>query len=56
MGLLKFLVPFLGGAVLAAAVGLKMLMNKDEEEKPRIEVDAEFVEKTDDEEKNDTVG
>lgn len=52
MGFLKFLVPFLGGAVAAAAVGLSMQMKREDEEedKQRLEVDAEFVEKTDGEE------
>ena len=56
MGLLKFLVPFLGGAVAAAAVGLTMQKKREEEEKPELEVDVEFVEKTDDEENSDTIG
>lgn len=52
MGFLKFVIPFVGGALTAAAVGAAMQKKKDEEEKAEIEVDAEFVEKADDEENN----
>lgn len=50
MGFLKFLVPFLGGAIAAAAAGLAMQIKQDNEQAHTdIEVDAEFVEKTDEE-------
>ena len=48
MGFLKFVIPFIGGAITAAAVNLAMQI-KDEKEDIRteFEVDAEFVEKPD---------
>ena len=50
MGFLKFVIPFIGGAVTAAAVGVAMQIKDMKEEKTRnaIEVDVEFVERTDD--------
>ena len=48
MGFLKFLVPFLGGAVAAAAAGLAMQIKQENNEaQTDFEIDAEFVEKTD---------
>lgn len=47
MGFLKFLVPFLGGAIAAAAAGLAMQAKQENEEThTELEIDAEFVEKT----------
>lgn len=49
MGFLKFVIPFIGGAITAAAVGVAMQVKQEkEDDKPELEVDAEFVEKTDD--------
>ena len=55
MGVLKFVIPFIGGAITAAAVGVAMQIQDqieedkiDAEKKAELEVDAEFVEKTDD--------
>ena len=48
MGFLKFVIPFLGGAIAAAAAGLAMQMKQDsEEDRTELEIDAEFVEKKD---------
>ena len=56
MGFLKFVIPFIGGAITAAAVGVEMkIKQEDEEARKELEVDAEFVEKTD-EDDNGFVG
>ena len=48
MGFLKFVIPFIGGAVVAAAAGLAMQIKQENEEaQTDLEIDAEFVEKTD---------
>ena len=47
MGFLKFVIPFIGGAVTAAAVGVAMQIKQEKENTAEIEVDAEFVEKND---------
>ena len=50
MGFLKFVIPFIGGAITAAAVNLAMqVKQQNEEDQNELEVDAEFVEKPDDE-------
>lgn len=50
MGFLKFVIPFIGGAITAAAVNLAMQVKQENEEaQNELEVDAEFVEKPDDE-------
>ncbi|MDE6727086.1 MAG: hypothetical protein K2J80_03980 [Oscillospiraceae bacterium] len=47
MGYLKFVIPFVGGAVTAAAVGLAAQKKKEEREgcDKVIEIDAEFEER-----------
>ena len=57
MGFLKFVIPFIGGAVVAAAAGLAMQIKQESEDSrtDEFEVDAEFVEKTD-EDDNGFVG
>ena len=48
MGFLKFVIPFICGAITAAAVGVAMQVKQENEEAQKeLEVDAEFVEKTD---------
>lgn len=48
MGFLKFVIPFIGGAITAAAVNLAMQVKQESEEaQNKLEVDAEFVEKPD---------
>ena len=48
MGFLKFVIPFIGGAVAAAAAGLAMQIKQENDEaQTDFEIDAEFVEKTD---------
>ena len=49
MGFLKFVIPFIGGAVVAAAAGLAMQIKQANEDTQteEFEVDAEFVEKPD---------
>ena len=50
MGFLKFVIPFIGGAVTAAAVGVAMQIKQEKEDtQTEFEIDAEFVEKTDNE-------
>ena len=50
MGFLKFVIPFIGGAITAAAVNLAMqIQDEKEDSRTELEVDAEFVEKPDDE-------
>ena len=50
MGFLKFVIPFIGGAITAAAVNLAMQVKQENEDaRNELEVDAEFVEKPDDE-------
>ena len=50
MGFLKFVIPFIGGAITAAAVNLAMqIKQENEEDRTEFEIDAEFVEKPDDE-------
>lgn len=50
MGFLKFVIPFLGGAVAAAAVNVAMQIKNDiEDSRTDIEIDAEFVEVPDNE-------
>ena len=52
MGFLKFVIPFIGGAVTAAAVNLAMQIKEDKEDaRTELEIDAEFVEKPDDDDK-----
>lgn len=50
MGFLKFVIPFVGGALTAAAVNAAVQKKKDERYQDSVEVDAEFEEKTDEEE------
>ncbi len=49
MGILKFVIPFVGGALTAAAAGLAIQKKREKEDKKIIEIDAEFEEKFNDE-------
>ena len=50
MGFLKFVIPFIGGAVTAAAVNLAMQIKEDKEDaRTELEIDAEFDEVPDNE-------
>lgn len=55
MGILKFVLPFVGGALTAAAAGLVIQKKREEKDNNAIEIDAEFEEKleTDNGEKSD---
>lgn len=49
MGILKFVIPFVGGALTAAAASLAIQKKREKEDKKMIEIDAEFEEKLNDE-------
>lgn len=55
MGFLKFVIPFVGGAVTAAAVGLAAQKKKEELENrgKTVEIEAEFEERSCDDNKKD---
>lgn len=58
MGFLKFVIPFIGGAMTAAAAGaaLKLKKEADESKKNAIEIDAEFEEKSENKDGEDFNG
>lgn len=51
MGFLKFVIPFVGGALTAAAVNAAVQKKKEEHTQTEVDADAEFVEKTDEDDK-----
>lgn len=53
MGFLKFVIPFVGGALTAAAVNAAVQKKKEDQTRTETEVDAEFVEVKDEENKED---
>lgn len=44
MGFMKFVIPFVGGALTAAAAGVALKKSREEKEPP-VEIDVEFEEK-----------
>lgn len=47
MGFMKFVIPFVGGAVTAAAAAAIAKKNREEHTQNDVEIDAEFEEKLD---------
>ncbi len=45
MGFLKFVIPFVGGALTAAAAGAVLQKKREEKDNDAIEIDAEFEER-----------
>lgn len=53
MGFLKFVIPFVGGAMTVAA-GIAAKKKLEEKSKERVEIDAEFEERTEPDDNNGT--
>lgn len=47
MGFMKFVIPFVGGAITAAAAAALAKKNREERDQNGVEIDAEFEEKLD---------
>lgn len=53
MGFLKFVIPFVGGALTAAAAGAVLQKKRDEKDNNTIEIDAEFEERLENDERSE---